>query len=247
MDELTKKALNVLTSSGIHHDKPIENVFKDIPAQISVSNCLRFLLPDSYFPGMDRVIITDADLLLFRNSPTLLKWHEKRKISGVYTGHHGPWKKRRRIDVTGPAGWKGKFERVAGGFFMATPQWYKVTAKIRKKYTKKIKAGKIAGYRESDEAMLGNMIKAAHLLMPPFGFCKKQRGVHLGDFKKGMEHRYKSKGKIKSRVAPQIARRFLDLKNDSIWKDLTKVLEADEKLTHILKVARNVLRKRSKS
>lgn len=244
LNSLTEKALKYLRDSGITFDEPI-SVFEKIPLIESTANALRFLVSPNYFKGMDYVIYTDVDLLLFRNDPTLLKWHQKRlnKMKTSYAGHHGPWKRKYRPEIS-KIGWRGEFERVSAGFLMTTQQWYKDTKKARKHFLKKAKAGKLGGFREYDEVMLGRIMKTSGLPMPPFGFCMKQRGIHIGDFKKQMKRRFKSRKKIKKKSAPKMIRKFLALESDRIWKGLLQIMDECNFVMEPLENAKKRLEKR---
>lgn len=244
LNDLTSRCLNYLRDSGVRFDEPIR-VFENIELIESTANSLRFLIPQNYFKGMDYVIYTDADLLLFRNSPTLLQWHLKRlkRMKTSYAGHHGPWKRKYRPEIS-KEGWKGNFERVSAGFFMTTQQWYTDTKKARKHFLKIAQKGKLGGYREYDEVMLGRIVKSSGLPMPPSGFCKKQRGIHAGDFAQAKKRRWKSRKKIKKRTVPQMVIKFQALEKDKIWKGLLKRLDENNYIMGIIERARKYLERR---
>jgi len=244
INPLVQKCMNYLRDSGVRFDEPIR-IFENIKLIESTANSLRFLVPPNFFKGMDYVIYTDADLLLFRNDPTLLEWHIKRlkKMKTSYAGHHGPWKRKYRPEIS-KAGWKGNFERVSAGFFMTTQQWYKDTKKARKHFIKVAEKGKLGGFREFDEVMLGRITKLSGLPMPPFGFCRKQRSFHGGDFKKQMKRRFKSRKKIKKKTAPQMVVKFQALNSDRIWKGLLQILDENNYIMEIIENARKRLERR---
>lgn len=242
-DALTHECLNYLRSNGVNLDPPIE-IFEDIKLIKSTANSLRFLIPENYFNGMDQVLFTDCDLLLFRNDPTLLKWHLKRMkaMNTCYAGHHGPKHHIFRPEIS-PEGWKGRFERVSGGFLMVTPKWFRKTKAARKKYLRIAMKGKLGGFREFDEVMLGRIMRKSGLPMPPMGFCMKQRGIHLGDFKL---RKSRIKRKMRKRLVPQMAKNFIELTNDPIWCGLIEILRQDDKITKIIKKAYSNLGRRVK-
>lgn len=244
LNPLVEQCLNYLRDSGVNFDEPI-SVFNNIQMIESTANSLRFLVSENYFEGMDYVIFTDADLLLFRNSPTLLEWHLKRlkKMKSCYAGHHGPYRKKYRPEIS-KEGWVNNFERVSAGFLMVTPKWFKKTLKARKAFIRVALSGKLGGFREFDEVMLGRITKSSGLPMPPKGFCMKQRGIHLGDFKKQMKRRFKSPSRIKKKTAPQIVRKYLDLNNDPIWKGLKQILDPCNFIMVPLERSRKILERR---
>jgi hypothetical protein len=243
INPLVERCLKYLRESGIRFDEPI-CVFEDVEQIEGTANSLRFLVHEDYFKGMDYVIYTDVDLLLFRNSPTLLDWHIKRmtKMKTCYAGHHGPWKKKYRPEIS-KIGWKGNFERISGGFFMVTQQWYKETKKQRNYYLKKAKGGKLGGFREFDEVMLSRITRGSDLPMPPRGFCKKQRGIHIGDFKKQMKRRYRSNRRLKKKIALQNTKKYQDLENDRIWIGLLRMYEGCSFIMDKIDVMRKYLRR----
>lgn len=241
MSELNKKVFE-----KFNLPKPI-SIFQKIPEIKSTINSLRFLIPQKHFMGYDYIIFLDADLLIYRTVPTLLDWHLERmeKIGSCYAGHHGPWKKRYRPEVS-KSGWRGKFERVSGGFFMVTQKWFEKTRHARKHYLDLAKAGNLGGYREYDEVMLGNILKISNMRMPPMGFKRLLRGVHLGDFKPAMKARYKSRNKMKIKVAVKHAKKFLEYNNDEKWVKLCEMVNEEKYISNILKTATKYLTKRGK-
>lgn len=232
VDKISEKAYSVLRENKIKFDNPI-NIFKEYPELESTTNCLRFLIPESYFDSYNYIFIVDADLLFFRTQPLLLTWYLKRmkEIGSCYGGYHGPFKKPHRPHIT--PRWEGKFERVSGGIFMVTQKWFEKTKNIRIKYRKKAEKGRLGGYREIDEVMLARILKKADMPMPPRGFWYMLRGVHLGDFKPEMEKRYKRNKKLKRLLYKECAEKFLDLESDPVWYKLIEILSQDKKFDEI--------------
>ena len=242
IDSINRQAFSYL-HKHIDFDMPIENVFTDYPHLPSTTNCLRFLLPVKMgrFEG-ESVLFTDADLLLFRNDKVSLEdWHKERmlQIGSCYGGHRGPNRYPRRFNLPNWHGWAGQYERVAGGFFYATPEWFTRVKKMRKYFKKQVKAGIVGGYREADEVMLAQIIKMSGLPMPgryPENFKRVLRGIHMGDFKKSMKKRYKSKTKMDKKVSPSIANKYIDMvNNDPVWKGLMEILCEDKEIAGIYK------------
>ena len=243
-DELTKKAFAYLREH-IEFEDPIQ-VFKNYGLLESTINCLRFLVPEKHFKGYDYVIFTDLDLLIFRSKPTLLNWHLKRmkRLRTCYAGHRGPKLQPHRPEISFE-GWVGRFKRVAAGFFMATPEWFKRTKTARARYKKKARCGKLGGYREMDEVMLARILKESKLPVPPLykkeNFKIDERGIHLGDFKYSMKKRYESLRKMRKKVTNKNIKKFYDLDNDPIWQGLIKILCKDPKIKKRLNRATEVL------
>lgn len=237
-------AINKKIYSKFNLVKPI-SIFKEIPEKRSTINCLRFLVPERHFKNYKYVIFLDVDLLIFRTTPTLFQWHKQRMkdIGSCYAGHHGPWKKRHRPKIA-PRGWKGDYERVAGGLFMATHKWFKKTKSARNFYLDLARKRKLGGYREADEVMLCNILKKSNIPVPPMGFTRKLRGVHLGDFKSTMRKRYNSKSKMTRKVSRANAKKFLEYQNDAKWLELCSIVEQNKYIANIAKRATKILTKR---
>jgi len=228
IDLVTEKCFKIMERAGVEFERPI-SIFERLPTKReSTINCLRFLIPHKHFRGFEQVLFTDVDLLLFRTKPTLIRWHIKRmqKMKTCYAAHHGPLKRPYRAEIS-LLGWTERFERIGGGFVMVTPRWWKITEKARHYYRKKAVDGKIGGYRESDEVMLGRIIKDSGLPMPPLGFNIKLRGVHLGDFKSTMKKRYHSKSTMKNKISRSNIKNFIELEEDKTWCKLLAVLDAE--------------------
>ena len=194
-------------------------------------------------------MFTDADLLLFRNEKiTFEDWHIDRmnSIGSNYAGHLGPLRYPRRFNLPNWHGWTGNYERVAGGFFYATDEWFKSVKNIRKMMRKGVKKGLIGGYRENDEVMLAQILKMSGLPMPgryKENFKIALRGLHAGDFKKSMKKRYTSSRKMNKKIRPSIARKYIDtVDNDPIWQGLTKILSEDKVLDGIMRRSVKVVR-----
>ncbi len=224
--------------------KPI-SIFKDIPLKQSTINCLRFLVPQEHFKDHEYVFFMDVDLLIFHTDPDLLKWHlgRMKETGSCYAGYHGPRWKPYRPEVS-VDGWKGDFERVAGGCFMATQEWFKKTKKARKHYLNKAEKGELGGYREIDEVMLCDILKKSKLPIVTGKVDKGLRGIHLGDFKKGMEHRYNSRKKMRKKLTKENCRKFFELEKDKTWIKLCKIVKQEEHIHNVMSIARKVLRER---
>ena len=250
IDDLNKRAFKYLAKSGLKFDLPIEDVFGDIEIRKSTANCLRFLIPESYFINYKQVIITDADLLIFNTDPSLLEWHKNRmrRLGACFAGHRGPLKRKYRPEIS-PEGWRGDFARVAGGFFMATPRFFKITHKVREKYLKDIRSQKYNDdYREADEVMLGRILKESGLQVPKLykkeNFDIDLRGVHLGDFKGTMKKRYASQRKMRKVLTQRNCKNYLNLLEDPVFQGLVKIMKEDHKLNKIFGLCENYCKNR---
>ena len=243
MDDITKRALKYLHSQDVDFDMPIENIYVNYPHLPSTTNCLRFLLPVKMgrFEG-ESVLFTDCDLLLFNNNKiSLEEWHIERmnQIGSCYAGHRGPNRYPRRPHLPGWTGWIGDYERIAGGFFYVTPEWFDKVKKARKVLRRAVKYGSWGGFREADEVMLARITKKCGLPMPGRyreNFKISLRGIHMGDYRKNMKKRYTSSKKMDKKIRPVIAQKYIDtVNNDPIWKGLVNILSEDRVIAGILK------------
>jgi hypothetical protein len=211
----------------------------------SATNMCRFLLGWNYFEDLDPdyVLMVDADLLLFQDP---LAWHlVNMDPKGCFAGHHGPYRKPYRPEVSNK-GWHGDFERVAGGFFLMSRQWFEQTKVAREKYCNLLYDGKLApGWREMDEVILARIIKESGLTVPKNKrFPAELRGVHLGDFRDDMTHRWTNMEKMQSKLTNENCLNFRTLEADNVWQELLKVLSHDVPLMRILGNVRSHLSKR---
>lgn len=227
LDATTKEALSFFPGYNVVIN---EDMYAGYPDNPSTTNTLRFLGGPL---GFDRVMIMDVDLMIFEDP---FPWHEQNLIDQTYCGHRGPQSKPYRPEVS-QTGWTGEFERVAGGFFMVTPKWYEMTQPGRDAARQALREGTIGHYRESDEVTLARLIKGAGLSMPeskyfPLGL----RGLHMGDFRENMRHRWSSPVKMQRKLSDSNAKKYRDLMlEDRIWVETAEVLrKADPDMKQVM-------------
>ena len=236
LDVLTRNCIDCLTDYGIMkgYDFITEDYRTDLPFAQSTTNCIRFSMCEPELMEYALVLITDIDLLLF-NDP--FSWHVQMmaETRQPFAGHHGPWRKPYRPEVS-KEGWVGAFERTAGGFFCVEPgKWYPATAEQRKYQEEDMKYGAIGKWRESDEVMLSKIIKGSGFKMPmPGGFPLELRGVHLGDFKPSMKHRYTNMAKMQRKLSDENAQKYILFQRDIAWQNIVTVLRHDAALAEVL-------------
>lgn len=187
---------------------------------------LRFLLPLSTIDktsGEDYYLIVDADLLL--TDLELPQWctAQMQKTAMPYAGHLGARWKPERPAITGRQGWTHEWQRVTGGFFMTTPKWYAVTEKARNHFAA---ASRMPDFREADEVTLARLITSSGLPLPPRGFPKELRGIHLGDFRWGMQHRYQNTAKMRTLIPEATLRHYRNMRGSVEWQTMVKTLLA---------------------
>ena len=236
LDDTTKRALSKLEEYGIMkgYDFIAEDYRTGLPFTVSATNCLRFLMCEPELMTYANILITDIDLLLF-NDP--FPWHIKLmdNTKQPFAGHHGPWSKPYRPEIS-KEGWRGAFERVAGGFFCIEPRtWYLATIEARRNQLDDLVRGYIGGWREADECMLGRIIKATGFDMPQQkGFPLELRGVHLGDFKNSMRHRFTNMAKMQKKLSDENCHNYIDIIRDKAWSEIERILREDDILAEIL-------------
>ena len=241
IDGITKKAFDFMYEAGCRVNQPIEDIFADIPDHTYMPNALRFLVSENYFEGMDGVFFNDVDLLLF--APQIFDWHilQMQKLETCYAAHHSAWRRPYRPEICGKNGWRGKFERIVGGFLYVTPEWFEKTRSARAKILKNINNSTLSGaarlygyYRESDEVMLCDIMRASGLPVPKSkAFPPELRGIHLGDFKESMNHRWHDNDKMAVKLTMDNCLAYRRLSKDETWKGLLKIVCEDQKIKNI--------------
>jgi len=181
---------------------------------------LRFLLPLSTLDitkGEEYYLIVDADLLL--TDLGLMEWYtqQMRKTGMPYAGHPGARHKPERPGITGKSGWTGDWQRVTGGFVLVTPQWFKATEKARNYFAEE---SRMPDFREADEVTLARIITHSGLSLPPKGFPKVYRGIHLGDFRLEMMHRYQNTVRMQTLLPEPTVAYYRKFRNDPQWKSM---------------------------
>jgi len=190
----------------------------EVPDLPSSYNMYRFLCPPDDI-DFDYMLITDIDLLLFNNQ-NLWDWHFDKMVDmgSCYYAHHGPYKYPQRFE----GGWRGDRERLAGGFVLITHEWLERTKEARTRHLEMLNKSEIGLYREEDEVVLCRICKQSGLpVSHNKSFPPMLRGIHLGDFKESMSHRWTNKGKMASKLTDENCRTYM--KTDSIDEEWKKI------------------------
>jgi len=227
IDSLCESAFDFLHEKGIHFDLPIEFPFSEYPDNISVPNALRFLIPECNF-GNNDVLFTDADFVFFPHEPAIDKYYKYKlkKWGQSYWGRRGF---KRLI------GTSQKAKRIAGGGFLATPEWFEKTTELRARYREELKDGKIGKVREDDEIMLWYICAGSKLGCPTKRgnkIKKKYRELHLGDFK--FYHRWTSVQKMRRKINRGNYYKWHRLEEDETWLGLTQILSKCEEINQVI-------------
>ena len=228
LDEMTESALTCFTPTTPYI---FEGVYLDYPYDVSTTNCLRFLTDTPALREYDYVLILDIDLLLFTDP---FPWMISELKGKCFMGHHGPYTKPKRPGISP---WHGNMERIAGGFFLVTKDWWEKTAGSREFFASTLKNSnlRLGTYRESDEVMLARIVKEAGMLVPESKYFPSElRGVHLGDFKASMSHRWTNIDKMVTKLSIENCFNYQRMANEDTWKKMIEALEGDGILMQIL-------------
>ena len=182
----------------------VEDKYTDYPYNVSTTNALRFV---AGIDGCDNVMITDLDMLIFEDP---WHWHLSQLQGRCFMGHHGPLKKPHRPEICNS--WTGDYERVAGGMFMVTRDWWVKTHLQRTLAAKRLFDGVDGIYREADEVMLANIIKGSGMDVPHSKYLPARiKGLHIGDFK--FDHRWQNEIKMRDRLHTDNCRTYRQIKS----------------------------------
>ena len=211
----------------------IENYKTDYPIQNSTPNSLRFTTEQINY---DDVFVTDIDMFFVPLSRDIFIWSNSARDNESYVGCHSPLYKPARPEVWGDAGgWKGDFKRIAGGFVMLYPEWWKKTVDIRKKWDAKLKSGEWGKFREADEVMLCRMVREAGLPVPAATPLPRElRNVHLGDFRPNMKHRYTNRQKMRCFMDDRVVKSFYRAKSDKTFVEIRNILSENAQIKAVL-------------
>jgi len=221
-----------------------QNVLDYIPVKDSTANTARYLFLKNLL-GLDGIFITDIDFLFFDCGEDIIQWHIKKmkELNTCYYTHHGPWKKPERF----PGAWKGEFERLACGAVYLSNEWFVRCAKSLAEYSKQLKSGDIGLYREQDEVILCRICKENLLpINTDKTYPSMLRGIHLGDFRTDMHHRWTNMAKMMVKLTNDNCLKYLEMKqNDTRWQKLCDIVcSGDNKMKLIFDNLHEHLRQR---
>jgi len=181
------------------------------PCLPAMSACLRFIY--NYAPKADEVLITDADLVFLHEG--LWRYMNHKRGILCYGAFTGAKKKPRRPEIA-PNGWVGDMKRLCGGFVLVTPEWYGRTQTAREEWADRLRRGIWGTFRESDEVMLTRIITQSGLPLPDeTQFIKVMRGLHVGDFRPNMAHRWGHPKRIRKWFPDESANAAQELLKDN--------------------------------
>jgi hypothetical protein len=166
----------------------VEMFFSELPSGNQELKSFRWLIPKQYFCGYEYVYIGDIDMLICKESPSLLEQHKMH-----CNNNQLPYSNCVRPNT----------KRLTGLHFFKTEPYYEKMGKIIEKYTKMLKDNKLAlrlGVR--NEEVLYNMVVDAGISLPAdelridINGSGPHHGLHLGI--------WRSRAAVKSAVIDQI-------------------------------------------
>lgn len=239
IDDITLEAVGYLENSGIINKVKIkENCFKNRKQEHA--NSLRFLVSEG-IDDYDLTLITDIDFLVFDDP---IHWHSEEMLLTYrpFAGHHGARKHPLRKEIS-KDGWVGGFERTCGGMFAVNRKWYSMTHEARVYFIKHLDTE--CHYREYDEVMLSRMIKMIGYDVPHIkNFYRDIRLIHLGDFRTGMEHRYKNAEKLNKRISVKTAENYNNFIKTKEFKDVFDIMKKSETIRTVFTNLNKYMRQR---
>lgn len=155
----------------------IGGIFEDYPNEGPTTTALRFLLPGDYFRDHRYVYITDIDMMIMTENPTLDAFHkeEMRQNKLCYSN-----------SLRNPDHWRGS-ESLTGLHFCAL-EWFSIVRNAAKQYGEFLKKNSVR--REYDGWMLYRMTVESGLgLVGKYPLVQRHHGIHLGNFRLFKNHK----------------------------------------------------------
>ena len=154
------------------------------PVNGPTTAALRFTYDDQHLRSFDYVLITDCDILMVRENPSIINQHMRmagRYNLGCYHNY---------ISNDTPEGAK------VPGVHFVTRAWWDATAATRAKYQKLLREYGSTDW-DWDEHMLYRIILESGLTPPPREYhIWAHHGIHLGDYRRRIDN--KTKGPVPS-------------------------------------------------
>ena len=153
----------------------VSDVPRDAVSTTFFTACERYLMELRTYKY---VYITDIDMMIMRETPTLLDFHlAEIENTGLPYSNVPRWHE--------PMG-----ENRLTGLHFVTNAWWDITKKARDEERRRLYAGEIGNMKCDDELMLMRIVKNSGLAVPPNSelLCR-HHGIHLGTYRD-----YKPKG-----------------------------------------------------
>jgi len=225
----------------------VENYKKEYPNLVSTTNSLRFVTED--IDGYNEVFVTDIDFFFTESPVDLFHWHKiqlENMSNDCYSGCHGPLIRPPRPSIC--TSWTGDFQRIAGGFVMLYPAWWKTTKEHREHWDDQLKQGKWGHFREADEVMLYRIIRDSGLpIAPKVPFPRYLRQIHLGDYRPNMTVRNQNMQKMRSLVDGRCINQFLNALEDRTFSMILDCVRQKQQMDEVLSLAIEYCQKRKRN
>ena len=203
--ELWKFCIN---TSYPEYDVKVRFPAQDKESPIYYAACNRYLVdqPAEY----DYVYVTDIDMMILREDPTLLSFHLEEMLRDNLCYSNTP-RKREQLGA----------HRLTGLHF-ASRGWYEKTVSIRDKYRHMLNNGEIGNSRFDDELMLMQICKKSGLDIPQKkGLISRHHGIHMGTLRAYVNHPYQQQRKqLMMRVKAGHARQWVELADMAEFKKI---------------------------
>lgn len=230
-----KEAMELIQSKNY---RIYENYKTDYPYLSGTTNALRLtVIPDKEY---EELMITDIDFFFSSVPLDIFSWNKLQlelMHNDCYVAHHGAYERPKRPQIC--TSWRGNFERIACGFVLLFPNWFKRTKDQVIAYDSLLKAGKWGHFRESDEVMLFRIVRDVGLpIAPKVPFPRVLRYYHLGDLKDSMKHRYTDRNMMSRLLDQKIAKNYLDIIDQPCLNQIIEIVSRSLEMNKILQRAR---------
>jgi hypothetical protein len=182
-------------------------LFNDFPRFKYSSIALRFLIPPLHFKGFDAVYVTDIDMLIMVENPTLdaFHWKEIEQTKLCYSN-----------SLRNPGHYMGS--KSLSGLHYATMEFFERTEDERRKYFDLFRQGLLGLYREFDGVMLYRICERSGIGLPgKYKLIKRHHGIHLGNFRL-----FSDKEKIADRIPIDFRMQWLRLLEKKEFRDIVE-------------------------
>lgn len=170
--------------------------------------CYRLLYnPDE---TQDYIYVTDVDMIILREQPTLKEFHLKEmRQSGLCYSNT-----RRKKEVMGD-------KRITGLHF-ASQEWYAKTKNVRALYMHAIDNGEFGNGRFDDELILNQIMVKCKMAIPVISaLVKRHHGIHLGTVRAYINHpAAKLKQQLRMRITKKQSEQFVILFEEHAFRSL---------------------------
>ena len=229
LNDITKAALAFIDEKDLNRVNIVESYKAGYPNLVGTTGALRFTTDEIPY---DEVLVTDVDMFFTLMRHDIFDYCRYNKDNDMIYVTHGPYHKPHRPEICSE--WKGDYERAAAGLVVLYKNWWDASKIARKLYENKLKNGESGHYRESDEVILGRIIKKLGVPIPRIPLNYHMRPIHYGDFKSTMKHRYTNQNKMRSLLDNRCVEEYLRTKSDKTLTKIRGILSQNAQIAEIL-------------